>query len=376
MLYYFFKSYEDFKETFGIQEHGNGEKSRRNKILLALLKSRQFFKAISVLPHPADGKECVPDYIAIWLKERVRNLTSMAALREFCIRMMRYFSDPYGDRRVRNGIRVSDDGMSYYFWTNLYQVDNDGICFDGDFSSIRYINLDNHKPYKMKAGKFLRRLIEENDFGKILPEQVKVWLCEDFAERWRSYCAQKADEYQLHISEEEEDFIRIYDDRNYVGDFCSCMSHERGRQSYFYTNSVKAKAAWLKKRDDDGIVARCVIFTDVYDEDGKKWRLAERQYSSNGDNTLKRMLVEKLIAAGEIDGYKQIGVDCHCARAYVANDGSSLEDSKFWIDCELYDGESTLSYQDSFKYYNEHTQKAFNYPAKGAAIDLAVTDGV
>lgn len=41
MLYYNFANYEEFKELFGIVEHGNGVKSRKNKILLALYKDRQ-----------------------------------------------------------------------------------------------------------------------------------------------------------------------------------------------------------------------------------------------------------------------------------------------------------------------------------------------
>ena len=41
MLYYNFKNYEEFKERFGIQEHGNGEKSRKNKILLSFLKNKE-----------------------------------------------------------------------------------------------------------------------------------------------------------------------------------------------------------------------------------------------------------------------------------------------------------------------------------------------
>ena len=40
MLYYNFKNYEEFKESFGVQKHENG-KSRRNKILLAFIKNRE-----------------------------------------------------------------------------------------------------------------------------------------------------------------------------------------------------------------------------------------------------------------------------------------------------------------------------------------------
>ena len=44
MLYYDFQNYEEFKEIFGIIEHGNGVKSRKNRILLAAYKDKKLFK--------------------------------------------------------------------------------------------------------------------------------------------------------------------------------------------------------------------------------------------------------------------------------------------------------------------------------------------
>ncbi len=44
MLYYNFKNYEEFKTLFGITKHGNGTKSRKNKILLAYLKNPNLLK--------------------------------------------------------------------------------------------------------------------------------------------------------------------------------------------------------------------------------------------------------------------------------------------------------------------------------------------
>lgn len=40
-----FKNYDEFKNIFAVVEHGNGVKSRKNKILLAWLKDRKFLKA-------------------------------------------------------------------------------------------------------------------------------------------------------------------------------------------------------------------------------------------------------------------------------------------------------------------------------------------
>lgn len=41
MLYYNFNNYEEFKELFGLVKHGNGVKSRKNKILLSFKKNRK-----------------------------------------------------------------------------------------------------------------------------------------------------------------------------------------------------------------------------------------------------------------------------------------------------------------------------------------------
>lgn len=65
------------------------------------------------------------------------------------------------------------------------------------------------------------------------------------------------------------------------------------------------------------------------------------------NDTLKRLLVEKLIQENHIDGYKAIGASCNEPDAFVSLDGSSLAGRKFEIDCRL-DKEDILSYQDSF----------------------------
>ena len=140
----------------------------------------------------------------------------------------------------------------------------------------------------------------------------------------------------------------------------------------FYHDAVKAKAAYIT--DKTGlIVARAVLFTDVTDQDGKKWRLLERQYSSGGDDILKRLLVDKLIQEKHIDGYKIVGASCHEANAFVDTEGNSLSDRMFEIDCEL-DEEDTLSYQDSFKWYCYSRNKAYNYENSNSSYNLDTTD--
>lgn len=142
-----------------------------------------------------------------------------------------------------------------------------------------------------------------------------------------------------------------------------------------YKDAVKAHAAWLT--DADGkMFARCVIWDEVHDETtGEILRLAERQYSDGVNDVYKKMLVNELVKRDLIDGYKQIGASCHDNRAYVLNDGTSISDHKLWIDCYLEEGD-TVSYMDSFVYYDEYNHRACNYYDSGFEECLNTTDGV
>jgi hypothetical protein len=146
-----------------------------------------------------------------------------------------------------------------------------------------------------------------------------------------------------------------------------------GRERHsFYENSVEAKAAYIL--DKDGyVLARAILFTDVRDEDGNKWRLLERQYSRESNEVLKRLLVDICIKGGYIDGYKQIGAGCSESRAFVAIDGTPLADKKFSIRCHL-ETSDVLSYADSFKFFAYDRQIAYNYHEAPHDYCLDTTD--
>ena len=155
MLYYQFDNYEEFQAYFGIVEHGNGEKSRKNKILLAYLKNKD-------LLHQA---RITNDYTLL-------HISSMSQLKEVMTqRIIKSGQDKKYTVQLINTTYNSD----------IYETDiMEGLCEDGDNKSVRYINHNNGKVYKMKAGKLLRALILETEFGQTLPEQVLGYLCEEF----------------------------------------------------------------------------------------------------------------------------------------------------------------------------------------------------
>lgn len=345
MLYYNFKNYEEFKELFGKQEHGNGVKSRKNKILLAAYKDKQLFRnhVDTIMTNGDQTKDILSHKSLISVRRMLMETLMQTGL---------------GHNYLSLNGRV--------FRSPLYETDDhNGICEDGTLNAIRYVNTESGRVFKMKAGKMFNHLMENSNL-RYLPEQLQRWLSEEFVADWIAYTtANSVTGYELHV---DDNFSDIYDGDCLRGDFCSCMVDND--QWSFYCDAVKANAAYLTD-EDDIIVARCIIFTDVKDQDGTPWRLAERQYSTDCDDVLKRILVDKLIQGGHIDGYKKIGAGCSDCRAFVDNEGNSLSDRYFSIVCNLSSGD-TISYQDSFKWFDPDCNKAYNY--YNGRVDLSTTD--
>ena len=342
-----FKNAQEFQELFGIQEHNNGVKNRRNKILLALLKSK-----------------------TVWAYCRERDDWSLLAIKSMP-EMKATLTKMIADAGVYQGLdyTVVLNGTTYH--SDTYETDAyNGVPEDGSIGFIRYINHSNNSGvFKMRAGRFYSKLIDETNIGQALPQQVKTWLCEEFSQDWQVYIAGTLPNFTLIV---DHDFAEIYSGEACSSGFNSCMT-DRGFHS-FYRDSVKAKAARLVEDDDGIILARCIIFTEVLDEEDKIWRLAERQYAKDQSDILKRALIDALIKAGEIDGYKQVGADCGSSRAFVDVDGNSLSHKKFRIEVDL-DWGDKLSYQDSFKYYNLDCNVAYNYTDSDYSYNLDTTNG-
>ena len=347
-----FSNYEGFKEVFGFIEHGNGVKSRKNKILLGVLKDRKFIH--SCLEDEDDAK--------------ILSITSMAELKNYLRDYVyRHTNAPYRLSFNLPSIREVE--------TYLYRFDNlRGICQDMDTACIRYVNIERGKVFKMKAGKFITNILNERLSTAILPEQAKRWIGEEFAREWKAYASKRTpdiSDLELHVGSSSDDFRDIYDSDNYRGNFGSCMTDKD--QYSFYADAINASAAYLK--DGFGcIVARCIIYNEVIvDSTGEVLRLAERQYASEEDNVLKQVLVDRLIEGGFIDGYKRVGASCHDAMDFVRNNGDSLQ-VRMHISNTISEGD-TLSYQDTFKWLDMDDDTAYNHSDFDYTHELDTTSG-
>ena len=348
-----FSNYEGFKEVFGFIEHGNGVKSRKNKVLLGVLKDRKF------IHHCLGDKD----------DASILSVTSMAGLKVYLsVYMSRHTSGRY--HLDFNFTSVSG------VYNNIYRLDNlHGICQDMDTACIRYINTGRDKVFKMKAGKFITNILDSQHSTYILPEQAKRWIGEEFAREWKAYASSKMpaiSDLELHVGDSSDDFSDIYDSDKCKGDFGSCMTNKD--QYSCYVDAIDASAACLK--DSDGyIVARCIIYNEVVvDSTGEVLRLAERQYSSDEDNVLKQVLVNRLIDGGFIDGYKRVGASCHDAMDFVRNNGDSLQ-VRMHISNTISEGD-TLSYQDTFKWLDMDKCTAYNNSDYNYTHELDTTDGI
>lgn len=343
MLYFKLNGYEEFKELFGKRECGNGVVTRNNSMLLTFWKDAFRRKDKIALLKKATA------HIYPYILDRIDNYAVLES--------------SYSSQRLT----VANFNISS---PDYYLDEMKGICMDGDTRAIRYARRDNCKVYKMKSGKFMRHLIDVA--MPDLCEQIKNYVCETFSNEWQSLRMSQLGNYTIEV---DENFGRIYDSDYYcTRDFGSCMTND-GYHT-FYNKCVAAKAASLWR--DGCIQARCVIFTDVEiltgEHEGRHVRLAERQYSANGDESLKRILVEKLITEGHIDGYKKIGAGCSDTRAFVWNDGTPLNETMS-IDCEISVDDDYVSYQDTFKFYNIEERTAYNVSSREHDYDLSVTDG-
>lgn len=188
-----FKNAKEFQGLFGIS---NG--TRRNKILLALLKSKEVWR---------------------WCREHgnydLLGISSMAELKQVV-------TNKIIEAGRNENLAYEVVLGKYVYYSGVYETDNEyrGVPEDGTIGFVRYYNHERQDVFKKKAGRFYTQLIEETSIGKALPQQVKVFLAEEFVKDWQVYVQASLPEYTLHV---DDNFEKIYSREACEGDFHSCM---------------------------------------------------------------------------------------------------------------------------------------------------------
>jgi len=330
LLNKYFKDYAEFKEKFGKIDDGTGR--RNNKLFLEAMK------------HSLKSGN-VESFLSY--NYRISN----DSLIDYC-----YFSlrNKYHNYGISNRFYILD----LIYRSYKFRLDNlNGLCEDMDPNSIRYVNVESGKVYKMRAGKFIRALFVEAGADLVVGEKLLNYYCEVFAQNWKAHSIEKFNvDSRLVV---DDDFESIYDRDNYIPDtdYNSCMTNKGYHTMYEQLKNCKA----ARILNSDGLIlSRCIVWTNVHEVNGEKtWRLADRQYSSDGNLVYSQLLINALIKEGFIDGYKKIGAGCGDSNAYISVSGEDLSEKEFFIDCDLDYGD-TVSYMDTFKWYYMDEGFAYN----------------
>lgn len=246
-------------------------------------------------------------------------------------------------------INLTIDGSHYSFRSSVYSSDHLHCVRTDSKDGLRLIKDD--RVWGVKYGKMFNSINEVISADRKVPQNILNYVVELFAYKWRA--EHPIVEYTLHV---DDNFERIYTSDE---DFGSCMRNQG--QWTFYRDAVDASACYLTDKDGE-MVARAVRFNSVRDvKNNETLLLLERQYSKDSRGDLKQILVDMLIAAGEIDGYKSVTAGCADAYNFKSIGGDDWSCRMFEIKCDLKVGD-TLSYQDSFKWYDYDNRCAYNYP--------------
>lgn len=337
------KSPTELKSVIGLRTTEEGNKVRMNRIALEQLKF--------ILSRKDFDTEDKVTYVKNFFGDE-RNFTNDELVRH----IVSYW--------LRNSGSINLKGIGIAFDLAGYRTDYlNGICMDGDTNCIRLVK-DDGKVIKKKIGKVVREYFEPKRW---ICKEAKTYVCEHVSQLWKAYASehQYQDKYKLVV---DEDFHEIYNSSKQEGCFHSCMN-DKDCVEFYYT--VKAKAASLRD-EEDNIVARCIVFTECYDNDGNAYRIAERQYATDQDDTLKQILVNKLYAEDYIDMHKRVGAGCYDSEDLVKKDGMRFDGGVLYIEADLDDGDY-CPFMDGFAWYAKDEARIYN--RSGYGDELHETSG-
>ena len=246
-----------------------------------------------------------------------------------------------------------------------YEIQNYGICFDGDVNSVRYKDTNTGKIYKMKIGKFTGKaldfLIKQGAvIGWINNPTLRIFFIEELTELWKNKRL-KDKTLKVVVNKDFEGIYRRarrpFDSR----DFSSCMDDD---QNYnFYVNHPDLFDA-VSLQDDDNLIYARAILVHCKDEKGNEHKYLERIYCNK--RMYKDFLFDKAKQEGVFDLYKSLEASCHEYEKVIDAKTDKQIDYTLVIPLTLKSGDY-ISYQDSFKWYYDRQNVAKNRPPKNSS---------
>lgn len=351
MLQFKIDGYNGFKEVFGTKKSERGCIS--NRILLSFWKHR--FKV------DGDARASAITNLAELYNTVVGQLSDHTTGKPYLLksRWQEYLDSSHECYRrteevrkynPRANFRINIDGKVFNFFIKEYDPCGENPYNYAHPGMIHVYNKTNRQEMYVKAGRFLKQVMEDNEVN--LDEPTKLYVQEEF-QRKIDACT-KFDETRYKVVV-DKNFSKIYTAENLDGNFHSCMNNKNAYG--YYTDCVDASAAYVVDSETGKIKARCVIYNKVYTADGKVHRYADRTYYT--DEAFGHYLIGYLIKNDIIDLHKKVGAGCHDTHMILDNEDCPLADPRIAIDC-IIPREHKFSYADTFIYYSAERAVATN----------------
>lgn len=255
-----------------------------------------------------------------------------------------------------------------------YELDSkEGICDDckGNFANIRLVRNNDKKIMMKKIGRLISD--ELNKILLVTPTMQKAInrYCEIVTDKWAIY-HQKYSGVNTTLRV-DDDFRFIYDSDNYNLNFDSCM---QDKDCYQFYNDIYCDCKAVSLLNAEGLIlARSIIFNDVEDEDGNRYRMLERIYGTHEKD--RKILLEKVIEQGLIDCHKAFNASCSdCKNIVGVGDFAYVDFTKKELSIDVngidYD---FVPYLDTFKYFRIDNMRCSNDSYEDYDKSLTCTDG-
>lgn len=233
---------------------------------------------------------------------------------------------------------------------NLKVLQRDNPC------SMKLLKEGRHVIH-MKPSKLVHKIL--SNLNALINESIMIYigeLCQ------YSYESSYIEPRKIHTS---QDFSIIYGPQEY--DLHSCMV-EAEKES-FYECNVDATAAYFVDADQN-VIARCVIWNKVYDENGKQYKYADRIYGI--DEATKKEFYDALICFG-VDLIKDFNAGTSNENAIVDPNTGYTFGGRLRTMCTGLQSGDPVPYLDTFPWYKD--EWIYNYPVEGYTNHFKSTSG-
>lgn len=355
--------YEQINELFALETKADGRIVRKNKFFFELLRDKEFRSQmrqcmISIGGNPYRVARYDLGGCLLWAEDYCNKPNGLNNFITFLVYNYCVAENKFSANRERLNTQYFEHNNFTFFFGAPFSSEYGPSTAGGKYIAYTKRKDGAKKRMREKASVLYKNFLESNFLARIenkdeiihIPDVVKNRVIECFSIAWTAYA--DGGEFTLHI---DKNFHAIYSSDECDGNFHSCMT-DMGFET-FYEAIPEANACYITN-EDGLIVARAILWNDVDGGNGNRYRLLDRLYSTDQNERLQTILLNKVLAEQKCDLYKPVGCACSDATDILTADGVCFDGVlRIWYDLEPME---YVPYLDTFKYYSENGNFATN----------------